>query len=279
MQGFLSKLVTGAIFLLLLSFGTTFGQDREFVEVTSTLSQPPGVFEEPNFMPKEEWGRRYADLFKQAIKSKYGVDDKTLDRILIVGVVRGTKSDGFITPFIKTPEGEKRGRVSYLYKAGWAYYRGDTVFDVEDKLGNELSDQEILRNISNKLIPIFTISDIISKEKAINSCDPPAEFPPLEGPWYSGDNRILFDERNELVFTCHKAVSQEENRCLTETFSLETGERLDSRESACIVYGTEGVSSGDGGTSFIKNLFLFVKSIFMRLVNSFYSLFSSSASL
>ncbi|MBS3056714.1 MAG: hypothetical protein J4473_04740 [Candidatus Aenigmarchaeota archaeon] len=207
-----------------------------------------GFDQDPNFVPKEEWSIKYIQLFKQAIEEKYNIDDETLNNnLIIISVTKGTKSDGFAIPFTI----EKLGKIHYIYKIDWALYNGLGIkFDIQDDSGNDLIDQQILDNMKSNLFPIFTITNIISKEQAVNSCSPSAEFPSIEFPWYSNDNNIRFDEhRNELVFYCYKTISTEENKCLTETFSLETGEKLDSSEGACFVYSQGGKGSAGGFSS------------------------------
>ena len=67
-------------------------------------------FVPPNFVPQEDWAIKYVELFKQAIKEKYNIDDETLDKnLMIVSVKKGTKSNAII---------------HYIYKINWALFNG-----------------------------------------------------------------------------------------------------------------------------------------------------------
>src|SRR3989338_6506301 len=179
-----------------------------------------GFDQDPNFVPKEEWSIKYIQLFKQAIEEKYNIDDETLNNnLIIISVTKGTKSDGFAIPFTI----EKLGKIHYIYKIDWALYNGLGIkFDIQDDSGNDLIDQQILDNMKSNLFPIFTITNIISKEQAVNSCSPSAEFPSIEFPWYSNDNNIRFDEHRN---------------------------KLDSSEGACFVYSQGGKGYAGGFSS------------------------------
>ena len=198
-----------------------------------------GFNQDPTFVAKDVWSIKYIQMFKQAIKEKYDLSDETLNgNLIVISVVKGTESDGFAIPFAT----EKYGRIHYVYKVGWALYNDLGIrFDVQDDSGAELSDQQILDNMKTSLTPVFAINSIVSKDQARNSCNPQAEFPDLESPWYSNDNNIRFyGAGTGLVFECHKTVNTEENKCITEVFSLETGEKLNRSEGACLVYSPDG---------------------------------------
>jgi len=197
-------------------------------------------FESPNFSPSKDWSIKYIDLFKRAIKEKYGIDDKTLNENLIIqSVVRGSQVDGvtFASPR------ENIGSIHYIYRIQWAYFNGHgphngLSFIVKDSAGNNLTDEQILENIKKNLIPVFTIKSIISEKDAITKCSGQSSqsFPPLLAPFYTGDNNITFDpSRGDLIFFCSRVINAAENQCLREVFSLQTGGKLLSQETACTI--------------------------------------------
>ena len=197
-------------------------------------------FESPNFSPSKDWSIKYIELFKQAIKEKYGIDDKTLNENLVIqSVVKGTQVDGAASP---SPRDEI-GRIHYIYQIQWAYFNGygpnnSLSFIVKDGSGVDFTDEQILENIKKNLIPVFTIKSIISEKEAINKCSSKSGqlFPLLRAPFYAADNNILFDSsRNDLIFFCNKVVNASENKCLREVISLQTGEKFLSQEIACTV--------------------------------------------
>lgn len=197
-------------------------------------------FESPNFSPTKDWSIKYVNLFKQAIKRKYGIDDKTLNGNLIIqSVVKGTQVDGTASASSR----EDIGSIHYIYKIQWAYFNGygphnGLSFIVRDSSGNDLSDKQILENIKKNLIPVFVIESIIPEKDAINKCGGQSGqlFPPLRAPFYASDNNILFDaSRNDLIFFCSRVINAEENKCLREAFSLQTGGKFLSQEIACAV--------------------------------------------
>lgn len=197
-------------------------------------------FERPNFSPTKDWSLKYVNLFKQAIKEKYSIDDKTLnENFIIQSVVKGTQVDGVASASSR----EDIGNIHYIYKIQWAYFNGygpqnGLSFVIKDSSGNDLTDEQILENIKKNLIPVFTIKSIISEKDAINKCGGQSGqlFPPLRAPFYASDNNILFDaSRKDLIFFCSRVINAEENKCLREAFSLQTGEKFLSQEIACTV--------------------------------------------
>lgn len=197
-------------------------------------------FEAPSFSPTKDWSIKYVNLFKQAIKEKYGIDDKTLSENLIIqSVVKGTQVDGVASASSR----EDIGSIHYIYKIQWTYFNGygpqnSLSFVIKDNSGNDLTDEQILENIKKNLIPVFTIKSIISEKDAINKCGGQLGqlFPPLRAPFYASDNNILFDaSRKDLIFFCNQVINAEENKCLREAFSLQTGEKFLSQEIACAI--------------------------------------------
>lgn len=197
-------------------------------------------FEAPNFSPTKDWSIKYVNLFKQTIKEKNGIDDKTLNENLIIqSVVKGTQVDGVASASSR----EDIGSIHYIYKIQWAYFNGygpqnGLSFVVKDSSGNDLTDEQILGNIKKNLIPVSAIKSIISEKDAINKCGGQSGqlFPPLRAPFYASDNNILFDaSRKDLIFFCSRVINAEENKCLREAFSLQTGEKFLSQETACTV--------------------------------------------
>lgn len=192
------------------------------------------VLKSPNFSPTKDWSIKYVSLLKQAIKEKYGIDDKIIgENLSIVSVRKGSQIDGWGIPYSR----EDVASFHFIYKIGWAYYnnRGEQI-SIKDSSGNDLTDQQFLENIKAKLDPIFTIKNIISEKEAIAKCGETSKplFPPIEAPWYNNDNNISFyPPSNDLIFSCNKTISMKENRCLYEKFSLLTGAKLSSQEGAC----------------------------------------------
>lgn len=194
------------------------------LNVTEEAASIEKYFVPPNFVPQEDWAIKYVKLFKQAIKEKYNIDDETLDKnLMIVSVEKGTKSNAVI---------------HYIYKIDWALFNGygdnnGLSFIVQDNLGNELTNQQILENIKKSLIPIFTIKNIISNEQAINSCNQPV-FPNLRQPFYTQDNNIIYDKsRNDLIYFCYKISKEKGNKCSRDIMSLTSGNTLLSQEFDC----------------------------------------------
>ena len=198
------------------------------------ISKNPNVTEEavpiekdfvsPNFIPQEDWAIKYVELFKQAIKEKYNIGEGTLDKsLMIVSVKKGTKSNAII---------------HYIYRINWGLFNGygdnnGISFIVQDNSGNELTDQQILENIKQSLIPIFTIKNIISKEQAIDSCNQPV-FPNLRQPFYTKNNNIIYDKsRNDLIYFCNKMSEEKGNKCSRDIISLTSGKILLSQEFDC----------------------------------------------
>jgi hypothetical protein len=117
-------------------------------------------------------------------------------------------------------------------------FKGQVEFFVKDENGELLSDEKIKENIKSNLEKIFRIRNVISKNRAINSCSPPAEFHDLEYPWYVNFNNIRLDisttERGgKLFFECWRTVNDQQNECYIESFDLETGEKMVSMETPC----------------------------------------------
>jgi len=218
-------------------------QNQQKIETKTPLvvakentSNSESVFKSPNFSPTKDWSIKYVALLKQAIKEKYGIDDKTIsENLSIVSVRKGSQIDGWGTPYSR----EDIGNFHFIYKIGWAYYnsRGESI-SIKDSSGNDLTDQQFLENIKAKLEPIFTIKSIISEKEAITKCGKTSNplFPPIEAPWYNNDNNISFyPPSNDLIFSCNKTINMKENKCLFEKFSLLTGSKLSSQEGACWV--------------------------------------------
>ena len=206
------------------------------VVVKENSSNSESVFKSPNFSPTKDWSIKYVALLKQAIKERYGIDDKTLNENLsIVSVRKGSQIDGWGIPYSR----EDVGNFHFIYKIEWAYYnsRGESI-SIKDSSGNDLTDQQFLENIKAKLESIFTIKNIISEKEAITKCGETSNplFPPIEAPWYNNDNNISFyPPSNDLIFSCNKTINMKENKCLYEKFSLLTGSKLSSQEGACWV--------------------------------------------
>lgn len=197
------------------------------------------VLKSPNFSPTKDWSIKYVSLLKQAIKEKYGIDDKTIsENLSIVSVRKGSQIDeidGWGIPYSR----EGVASFHFIYKIGWAYYNSrEGQISIKNSSGNDLTDQQFLENIKAKLDPIFTIKNIISEKEAVAKCGETSKplFPQIEAPWYNNDNNISFyPPSNDLIFSCNKTISMKENRCLYEKFSLLTGSKLSSQEGACWV--------------------------------------------
>src|SRR3989344_243596 len=219
-----------------------------------------GVDKEPDFAPSYDWSIHYVNLFKQAIKEKYDVSDDALnDRLKIIAVVDGKMVDGFA---IDRREG--LAKIHYLYQIDWAVYNGHLSFDTL-----EANDEQILQMMKDRIWPIFDIESVITKEKAENLG---LAYQELTSPWYN-DNTWIYVEGSQnkpsyakLVFDVPKTISEKDNKCLIETYSLETGEKLLSEELACVVYGN--LDNNQTTSSPNNSKVFFVGLIFLLLVTA-----------
>src|SRR3989344_8785505 len=79
-----------------------------------------GVDKDPDFTPSYDWSKHYIELFRQAVKEKYEINDSVLyDRLRTISISVGNMTDG---PGYEIKIG--LGQIHYLYQVDWAVYNG-----------------------------------------------------------------------------------------------------------------------------------------------------------